>query len=37
VDVDQNGSPIWEEAGATSEARVFTWTGQASAETTPTP
>lgn len=37
VDVDENGNPIWEEAGSVSDARVFTWTGQASAETTPTP
>jgi len=37
VDVDANGSPIWEDAGAVSEARVFSWTGQASAGPTPTP
>jgi LysM repeat protein len=37
VDVDENGSPIWEEAGSLSEARVFTWTGIAAAQTTPTP
>jgi LysM repeat protein len=37
VDVDENGSPIWEEAGSESEARVFTWTGEAVAEETPTP
>ncbi len=37
VDVDENGSPIWEDAGSLSEARVFTWTGQAAVESTPTP
>jgi predicted phage gp36 major capsid-like protein len=37
VDVDQNGSPIWEEAGAVSDPRVFTWTGQATSAATPTP
>jgi len=37
VDVDENGSPIWEDAGNVSEARVFSWTGQAAAESTPTP
>jgi len=37
VDVDENGSSIWEDAGGISEARVFTWTGEASAEATPTP
>jgi len=37
VEVDENGSPIWEDAGSLSEARVFTWTGQAAVESTPTP
>jgi LysM repeat protein len=37
VDVDENGNPIWENAGSDSEARVFTWTGEAAAEATPTP
>ena len=37
VDVDENGNSIWEDAGGVSEARVFTWTGKASAEATPTP
>lgn len=37
VDVDEDGEPIWENAGSESEARVFTWTGEAPAETTPTP
>ncbi len=37
VDVDENGIPIWESAGSESEARVFTWTGEAPADTTPTP
>jgi LysM repeat protein len=37
VDVDANGNPIWEDAGSVSEARVFTWTGQATAVSTPTP
>ena len=37
VDVDQNGNPIWEAAGSESAARVFTWTGEATAESTPTP
>ncbi len=37
VDVDQNGNPIWEDAGSTSDPRVFTWTGQAAPDTTPTP
>lgn len=37
VDVDQNGNPIWEDAGSESETRVFSWTGQASADATPTP
>ncbi len=36
IDVDQNGIPIWEDAGSVSEVRVFSWSGQASA-TTPTP
>lgn len=37
VEVDENGIPIWEDAGSLSEARVFTWTGQAAVESTPTP
>jgi LysM repeat protein len=37
VDVDENGNPIWEEAGSVSDARVFTWTGQAAVQSTPTP
>lgn len=37
VDVDENGNSIWETAGSESEARVFTWTGEAAAEATPTP
>ena len=37
VDVDEDGNPIWESAGAVSDPRVFTWTGQPEAETTPTP
>ena len=37
VDVNENGIPIWESAGSESEARVFTWTGEAAAEATPTP
>jgi len=37
IDVDQNGNPIWETAGSESETRVFTWTGEAVAESTPTP
>ncbi len=36
IDVDQNGIPIWEDAGSVSEVRVFSWSGQASAAT-PTP
>lgn len=37
VDVDQNGNPIYESAGGESQNRVFSWTGQASADATPTP
>lgn len=37
IDVDQNGNPIWEDAGNESEIRVFSWAGQAGAEATPTP
>lgn len=37
IDVDQNGNPIWEDAGSESETRVFSWAGQAGAEATPTP
>lgn len=34
---DDNGAPIWDTAGASSQARVFTWTGAAGAAVTPTP
>ncbi len=37
ADVDEDGNPIWESAGAVSEPRVFTWTGETPAEVTPTP
>lgn len=37
ADVDEDGDPIWESAGAVSDPRVFTWTGEAPAEATPTP
>jgi LysM repeat protein len=37
IDVDPNGDPIWEVAGSESETRVFSWTGQTSADATPTP
>lgn len=37
VDVDENGNSIWEDAGNISEARVFSWTGQAAVRSTPTP
>jgi LysM repeat protein len=37
VDVDENGDPIWEVAGSESDARVFTWTGKGTADSTPTP
>jgi LysM repeat protein len=37
VDVDENGDSIWEVAGSESEARVFTWTGKAAGDSTPTP
>ncbi len=40
VGTDDDGDPIWESAGATSEARVFIWTGGGAAPTsatTPTP
>jgi LysM repeat protein len=37
VDVEEDGSPVWESAGSVSEPRVFTWTGEAEAEATPTP
>lgn len=37
VDVDEDGNAIWESAGAVSDPRVFTWTGEAPAEETPTP
>jgi LysM repeat protein len=36
IDTDSEGKPVWEPAGATSEQRVFTWTGAGSAAT-PTP
>jgi LysM repeat protein len=34
---DEDGNPIWESAGAISDARVFMWSGGAPAEPTPTP
>jgi LysM repeat protein len=34
---DNSGNPIWDTAGAASEQRVFSWTGAATAGTTPTP
>ena len=37
VDVDESGEPLWESAGSESEPRVFTWTGEAPVEATPTP
>lgn len=37
VDVDEEGNPVWEEAGETSETRVFTWTGEGAPEASPTP
>ncbi|MBS1250486.1 MAG: Autolysin [Chloroflexi bacterium] len=37
VDVDEEGNPVWEEAGETSETRVFTWTGEVAPEASPTP
>ncbi len=37
IDVDEDGNPVWENAGETSETRVFTWTGEAAPEATPTP
>lgn len=37
IDVDEEGDPIWETAGSESEPRVFTWTGEAAPESTPTP
>jgi LysM repeat protein len=36
VGTDEDGNPIWEPAGAASGARVFTWSGSATAAT-PTP
>ncbi len=36
VGTDENGTPIWESAGAASTTRVFTWSG-APAAVTPTP
>lgn len=33
---DEDGNPVWESAGATSEERVFLWTGP-TAQVTPTP
>ncbi|MBS1250483.1 MAG: hypothetical protein MAG431_02077 [Chloroflexi bacterium] len=37
VDVDEDGNPVWEEAGEVSETRVFTWTGEVAPEASPTP
>lgn len=37
VDVDEDGNPVWESAGAVSDPRVFSWTGEAPAEETATP
>ena len=37
VGSDDNGAPIWASAGAISQTRVFTWTGEAGAAITPTP
>jgi LysM repeat protein len=37
VDIDEDGDPIWETAGASSTIRVFAWTGEAAPEVTPTP
>ncbi|RLD09780.1 MAG: hypothetical protein DRI56_03705 [Chloroflexota bacterium] len=37
VDVDKDGNPVWESAGAISDTRVFTWSGEAAPESTPTP
>lgn len=30
TDTDEEGNPVWQSAGATSEVRVFTWTGSGS-------
>lgn len=32
IDTDDDGNPVWESAGGTSEPRVFTWTGTAGAQ-----
>ena len=32
VDTDEDGNPVWDSAGGTSLARVFTWTGLAGAQ-----
>jgi len=37
IDVDENGNPVWENAGERSETRVFTWSGETAPEVTPTP
>ena len=37
IDVDEDGNPVWESAGERSEMRVFTWSGEAAPEATPTP
>ncbi|MBT3391605.1 MAG: LysM peptidoglycan-binding domain-containing protein [Chloroflexi bacterium] len=37
IGTDDNGAPIWDTAGASSQTRVFTWTGEAGAAVTPTP
>ncbi len=34
---DEDGNPVWESAGAVSDARVFLWSGGAPAQPTPTP
>lgn len=37
IDVDQDGNPIWEVAGAVSATRVFSWSGEKAPDATPTP
>ncbi len=34
---DEDGNPVWESAGSTSDQRVFMWSGSISAPMTPTP
>jgi LysM repeat protein len=34
---DEDGNPVWDSAGSTSEPRVFLWSGSISAPATPTP